>query len=71
MIALMLAAALCNAEVCPGYGDNLVVENDKFGVFMYGPKEYHRWSGIDVFNKSNPQASCAGWLNLSAAVEPR
>lgn len=63
MIALMIAAALCNAEVCPGYGDNLVVENDKFGVFMYGPKEYHRWSGIDVFNKSNPRASCAGWLN--------
>lgn len=63
MIALMLAVALCNAEVCPGYGDNLVVENDKFGVFFYGPKEYHRWSGIDVFNKSNPRASCAGWLN--------
>ena len=63
MIGILLAAALCNAEVCPGYGDNLVVENDKFGVFFYGPKEYHRWSGIDVFNKSNPRASCAGWLN--------
>ena len=63
MIALILAVALCNAEICPGYGDNLVVENDKFGVFFYGPKEYHRWSGIDVFNKSNSRTSCASWLN--------
>jgi len=54
---------LCNAEVCPGYGDNFVWENDKFGMFAYGPREYHRWSGLDVFNKSNPRASCAGWLN--------
>lgn len=54
---------VCNAEACPGYGDNLVVENDRFGIFLYGPREYHRWSGIDVFNKSNPRASCAGWLN--------
>lgn len=54
---------LCNAEVCPGYGDNFVWENDKFGMFAYGPREYHRWSGLDVFNKSNPRASCCGWLN--------
>ena len=38
MIALNLSAALCNAEVCPGYGDNLVVEHECVSIFKKGLK---------------------------------
>ena len=38
MIALNLSAALCNAEVCPGYGDNLVVKHKCVRIFKKGLK---------------------------------
>ena len=39
MIALMLAAAICNAEVCPERQNDFCWENDKFGMRAYGPGE--------------------------------
>lgn len=38
MIALILSAAFCNAEVCPGHGDNLVVERECVRIFKKGLK---------------------------------
>ena len=38
MIALNLSAALCNAEVCLGYGDNLVVKHKCVRIFKKGLK---------------------------------
>ena len=38
MIAFILSAALCNAEVCPGYGDNLVVKHKCVRIFKKGLK---------------------------------
>ena len=50
--AILLAAAICNAEVCPERTDDFCWENDKFGMRAYGPGDYHKWSGWDVFNKA-------------------
>ena len=64
MIALFLAAAICNAEVCPERQNDFCWENDKFGMRAYGPGEYHKWSGWDVFNKAaNAEATCADVLH--------
>lgn len=63
MITILLAASLtaaslpadypvCNAEVCPERENDFAWENDKFGMRAYGPGEFHKWSGFDVFNKA-------------------
>ena len=64
-LALAAAAAypFCNAEVCPERQDDFVWENDKFGMRAYGPRDYHKWSGFDVFNKSNPSNVCLKWCH--------
>ena len=49
--AILLAAAICNAEVCPERQNDFCWENDKFGMRAYGPGEYNKWSGWDVFHK--------------------
>ena len=60
MIALVLAAAICNAEVCPERQNDFCWENDKFGMRAYGPGEFHKWSGFDVFNKADrAEATCS------------
>lgn len=67
VVSLFLAAALpierftCNAEVCSERENDFVWENDKFGMRAYGPGEHHKWSGLDVFNKSNPSNVCIRW----------
>ena len=75
--ALLAAASphpVCNAEVCPERQNDFVWENDKFGMRAYGPGEYHKWSGWDVFNKSSDAdvtcayvmhncGSCGNWHN--------
>ena len=62
--AILLAAAICNAEVCPERFNDFCWENDKFGMRAYGPGEYHKWSGWDVFNKTtNAEATCADVLH--------
>ena len=72
MNALMMLAVMatvpaggpvCNAEVCPERQDDFVWENDKFGMRAYGPSEYHRWSGLDVFNKNTAENVCLGWCH--------
>ena len=62
MIALMLAAAICNAEVCPERQNDFCWENDKFGMRAYGPGEYHKWSGWDIFNKTPGENGAAAKL---------
>ena len=61
MIAtVFLAAAICNAEVCPERQNDFCWENDKFGMRAYGPGDPHVWSGFDLFNKAtNAEATCA------------
>ena len=62
--AILLAAAICNAEVCPERDNDFCWENDKFGMRAYGPGEYHKWSGWDVFNKAtDAEATCADVLH--------
>ena len=61
---ILLAAAICNAEVCPERQNDFCWENDKFGMRAYGPGEYHKWSGWEVFNKAaNAEATCADVLH--------
>ena len=62
--AIVMAATLCGAEICPERQNDFVWENDKFGMRAYGPGEYHKWSGWDVFNKaSNAEATCADLMH--------
>lgn len=60
---------VCNAAVCPRVGGCLAWENDKFGMYAYGPEEFHRWSGLDVFNKSGEGTSCIAWLEDPATSD--
>ena len=58
------SAAICNAEVCPERTDDFCWENDKFGMRAYGPGDYHKWSGWDVFNKAvDAGATCCHLLH--------
>ena len=52
---------VCNAAVCPERANDLVWENDLFGMRAYGPGEYHKWSGFDVFNKNTASYVCIRW----------
>ena len=63
LFAAVSAYPFCNAEVCPERSDDFVWENDKFGMRAYGPRDYHKWSGFDVFNKSNPSNVCLKWCH--------
>ena len=54
---------VCNAELCPERADDFVWENDKFGMRAYGPRDYHRWSGFDVFNKNTASNVCLKWCH--------
>ena len=53
--------AACLCAVCPERANDFVWENDKFGMRAYGPGEYHRWSGFDVFNKNTASNVCIRW----------
>ena len=57
----LAASPLCNAEVCPQNQNALIWENDRFGVYLYGPGNHHCWSGVDVFNKSIPGSAAIAW----------
>lgn len=71
--AISLAAAsaaaggVCNCAVCPGRENDFVWENDKFGMRAYGPGEFHRWSGFDVFNKNTFSNVCLSWCRNPGA----
>ena len=79
MVSLFLAAVtavadpaypVCNVAFCPERENDLVWENDKFGVRAYGPGEYHRWSGFDVFNKNTASNACIRWTRDKAINHP-
>lgn len=66
MSAILLAAVMttnpvCNAAVCPMNQNAMIWENDRFGAYLYGPGNYHHWSGVDVFNKSIPGSAAIAW----------
>ncbi|MGN0853976.1 MAG: DUF4861 family protein [Kiritimatiellia bacterium] len=52
--AVAAVAALggeCACGVAEKRENDFFWENDKFGMRAYGPGEFHKWSGLDVFNK--------------------
>lgn len=63
MIGVVLLAAVCACDVCPERQNDFVWENDKFGMRAYGPGEYHKWSGLDVFNKNTSSNVCLTWCH--------
>ncbi len=67
-------ADVCTCGVAPERADDFYWENDKVGFRAYGPGDFHRWSGIDVFNKGHAEnevvrllrvGGCGGWHNLA------
>lgn len=42
----------CICGVAPERADDFYWENDKVGFRAYGPGDFHRWSGIDLFAKN-------------------
>lgn len=56
-------AGVCACAVCPERENDFVWENDKFGMRAYGPGEYHKWSGFDVFNKNTSSNVCLTWCH--------
>ena len=69
------AGTACLCGVAPERADDFFWENDKVGFRAYGPRDYHRWSGIDVFNKGHAEnevmkllrggKACGAWHNLA------
>ncbi len=57
----MILLAVCSCGVAPERQNDFYWENDKFGMRAYGPGEYHKWSGFDIFNKM-PDAGSVGDL---------
>ena len=62
---------VCNAKVIPERTNDLVWENDKFGMRAYGPGEFHVWSGLDVYNKNVPRNCCIEWTSDLEINHPR
>ena len=58
----LLLAAICNAEVCPERQNDFCWENDKVGFRAYGPGEFHKWSGFDVFNKADRAGATCSYV---------
>ena len=44
----------CICGVAPERADDFYWENDRVGFRAYGPGDYHKWSGIDLFVKNTP-----------------
>ena len=44
----------CICGVAPERQNDFYWENDRVGFRAYGPGEYHKWSGIDLFIKKTP-----------------
>ena len=64
LFALAFSAAVasdCGCGVAPERENDFWWENDLFGMRAYGPGEFHKWSGLDVFNKM-PGAASVGDL---------
>ena len=55
MIGVLILATICLCGVAKERQNDFFWENDKFGMRAYGPGEWHKWSGFDVFNKATDE----------------
>ena len=62
MIASLLVATVCLCGEAPERANDFFWENDRVGFRAYGPGDSHKWSGIDVFNKSVSTNIVVHWL---------
>ena len=51
--AVCVSSVFAACGVAPERNDDFYWENDKVGFRAYGPRDFHRWSGFDVFNKGH------------------
>lgn len=73
--AVCVSSVFAACGVAPERNDDFYWENDKVGFRAYGPRDVHRWSGIDVFNKGHAadevvkllrgKGACGAWHNLA------
>ena len=49
------APSVCLCGVAPERADDFFWENDRVGFRAYGPGDFHKWSGIDMFNKATKE----------------
>ena len=52
MIGAVVLAVLCLCGEAPERENDFFWENDRVGFRAYGPGDYHKWSGIDLFIKN-------------------
>ena len=67
MIGAILLSTVCLCGVAPERSNDFFWENDKFGMRAYGPGEWHKWSGFDVFNKATSSNMVAEILHHPSA----
>ena len=51
--AVCVSSVFAACGVAPERNDDFYWENDKVGFRAYGPRDFHLWSGFDVFNKGH------------------
>ena len=57
-----LLASVCLCGEAPERANDFFWENDRVGFRAYGPGDVHKWSGLDVFNKSCASNIVVHWL---------
>ena len=62
MILAIHLSSLCLCGEAPERANDFFWENDRVGFRAYGPGDTHKWSGIDVFNKSVSTNIVVHWL---------
>ena len=62
MILSILLSTICLCGEAPERANDFFWENDRVGFRAYGPGDVHKWSGIDVFNKSVSTNIVVHWL---------
>ncbi len=53
--AVCVSSVFAACGVAPERNDDFYWENDKVGFRAYGPRDFHLWSGFDVFNKGHAE----------------
>ena len=66
MILAILLSSICLCGEAPERANDFFWENDRVGFRAYGPGDVHKWSGIDVFNKSVSTNIVVHWLKNHA-----